>query len=49
MSSSSVPSSFPNRWIIAIAVIMLVSTPLPFVARALARRRGDIAQVATGS
>jgi OFA family oxalate/formate antiporter-like MFS transporter len=32
-----------------IAVIMLVSTPLPFVARALARRRGDIAQAATGS
>jgi OFA family oxalate/formate antiporter-like MFS transporter len=32
-----------------IAVIMLVSTPLPFVARALARRRGDIVQAATGS
>ena len=32
-----------------IAVIMLVSTPLPFVARALARRRGDIAQATTGS
>jgi len=32
-----------------IAVLMLVSTPLPFVARALARRRGDIAQATTGS
>lgn len=32
-----------------IAVIMLVSTPLPLVARALARRRGDIAQATTGS
>jgi OFA family oxalate/formate antiporter-like MFS transporter len=32
-----------------IAVIMLVSTPLPFVARALARRRGDIVQAASGS
>src|SRR2546429_8913599 len=32
-----------------IAVLMLVSTPLPFVARALARRRGEIAQATTGS
>jgi OFA family oxalate/formate antiporter-like MFS transporter len=32
-----------------IAVIMLVSTPLPFVARALARRRGDIVQATSGS
>lgn len=32
-----------------IAVIMLVSTSLPFVARALAQRRGDIVQAASGS
>ncbi|HEX6479668.1 MAG TPA: OFA family MFS transporter [Ktedonobacteraceae bacterium] len=32
-----------------IAVIMFVSTSLPFVARALAQRRGDIVQAASGS
>lgn len=32
-----------------IAVIMLVSTTLPFIARALARRRGDMVQATGGS
>jgi len=32
-----------------IAGIMLVSAPLPLVARALARRRGDVVEVTAGS
>ncbi len=32
-----------------IALIMLVSTVLPLVARALARRRGDIGEVTAGA